>query len=114
MRATAQTNQCPRHFQQQSGAKMAAAAIKMEARSAQSEPKGVQRTPKGARREPEGSQKDVKREPSDDQNASKYRCPKIVRKNGALFPVLRHILGVILGAKLHQKRIQNPIWNLVL
>ena len=49
--------QCPRHFRQQTGAKMAAMAVKMEPRSAQSEPKGVQRTPKGARREPKGRQK---------------------------------------------------------
>ena len=77
-------------------------------------PKVSQKASKGSQWEPEGSQKDVKREPRDEQKTSKYWCPKIVRKKGALFPVLRHILGVLLGAKLHQKRIKNPIWNFVL
>ena len=54
----------------------------------QKAPKGPQREREGSPKEPQGSQKDVKREPRDDQNASKYRCPKIVRKKGALFPVL--------------------------
>ena len=87
---------------------MAAAAVKVEPRSAQGEPKGVQRTPKGARREPEGA----RREPKGRQKGAQGR-PKCIQismsenypKKGALFPVLRHILGVILGAKLHQKRI---------
>ena len=71
---------------------MAAMAVKMEPRSIQSEPKGVQGTPKGARREPEGSQKDAKREPGDDQNASKYRCPKKGNLISSLTPHLKAIL----------------------
>ena len=84
---------------------MAAVAIKMETRSAQSEPKGAQRTPKGAQREPKGLQKGAPGRPKGIQ----ISMSEIYPKNGALFPVLRHILGVILEAKLHQKRIQDPI-----
>ena len=39
-----------------------------------------QKAPKGPQREREGSQKDAKREPWDDQKASKYRCSKFIRK----------------------------------
>ena len=88
MRATAQTNQYPSHFQQQSGAKMAVVAIKMETRSAQSEPKGAQRTPKGAQREPKGLQKGAPGRPKGIQ----ISIFEIYPKNGALFPVLRYIL----------------------
>ena len=70
--------QCPRHFRQQNGPKMAAAAVKVEPRSAQSEPKGAQRTPKGARREPKGRQKGTQGRPKCIQISMSENCPKKV------------------------------------
>ncbi len=78
---------------------MAAMAVKMEPWSVQSEPKDVQRP----QREPEGSQKDVKR------GTTKMHPNTDARKKGTSFPVLRQILGAILGAILHQKRIKSLI-----